>query len=258
MAPYTTYFNYLPTSLAGPARPVYNTVVGADFNRDAAEEMHKRSTKLEHYDLEVNEEFDAEEEWTGISQSDLRDGERRGMDFEDEAFIIRQSGRPRNLSFKLSEKATEAACEAAGVSREYLGIALKYVTLEMARDIGWLTHCKTVSDVARAAKRKFPLLEDMQRAFEEGSGKSMRPRSGGVSEVGSPGAEDSNEEAVVASTAPRTRSGSQPVYDPEVHAGVEMVPVVARSRGPYASDGDDEDDGDSEHSVDSQGFTRAL
>ena len=72
MAPYTSYFNCLPSGLAHKAHRAYNTVVGADFNRDVAEENQRHSTRLEHHDLEVNEDFDADEEWTGISQTVVR------------------------------------------------------------------------------------------------------------------------------------------------------------------------------------------
>ncbi|EME41670.1 hypothetical protein DOTSEDRAFT_81910 [Dothistroma septosporum NZE10] len=266
MAPCTSLFNYLPAPLANTARRAYNTVVGADFNRDAYQEAHKHASKLEHHNLRVYEDFDAEEEWTGISQTLVRTGEGP-MDFEDEAFVIKDyHGCPRQLSFKLSDKAAGTACEAAGVSREYLGTALKYVALEVSRDVGWVMHCKTAVEAVRMVKLRFPVLEDMQRAFGEGSGKIVRPRSYTVVEVAA--TDDGKRcDEMTAATYGQTqfqvaKSEGNQVYNPELHADVELVPVM--STGPYHSDGENasskdpgDEDEDDEGSVDADGFSQA-
>lgn len=54
--------------------------------------------------------------------------------------------------------------------------------MEMARDVGWVMNCRTAADAFESVQRKFPVLKDIQRAYEEGAM--------GVAEVERPGRRD--------------------------------------------------------------------
>ncbi|EME88519.1 uncharacterized protein MYCFIDRAFT_170126 [Pseudocercospora fijiensis CIRAD86] len=73
-----------------------------------------------------------------------------------------------NVGLTFSQHAIAAASQAAGVSFDYAQTALKFATLETAQGIGYLASSDTATAAIQKLKRRFPLLEDIQRAYSEG------------------------------------------------------------------------------------------
>lgn len=81
----------------------------------------------------------------------------------------REAGRLEVIFYKLSEKAAEALSNDYDVSLAYVTCALKKHRLEMARDFNRTVKSETLAkDALDSAKRKFPVLEDLQKALESG------------------------------------------------------------------------------------------
>ncbi|KAF2210715.1 hypothetical protein CERZMDRAFT_86013 [Cercospora zeae-maydis SCOH1-5] len=121
------------------------------------------------YDFEEGIEYDSQnesgdEDWVDVKK------EKRDLSIPQEEFMVKSvDGQARQLHSKISKTATEKASAAAGVSFEYAKWALRLVAVEAAHDLGFLASCRTATDVVRAVKTRFPVLEDIQKAYQSGS-----------------------------------------------------------------------------------------
>lgn len=160
-----------------------NVLSASRFNRDSFDQARG-------YDFEEESEYDSENEsgddqWVDVKKekrdltkvpmrvampSSICDRFLLKLSQPQEEFMVRSvSDSTRQLRLKITKTATEKASAAAGVSFEYAKWALRLVAVEAAHDIGFLTSCKTATDVVRAVKARFPVLEDIQKAYQSGS-----------------------------------------------------------------------------------------
>lgn len=152
-----------------------------------------------------------------------------------EPYMIQNTRNFEQLRLKATRTAVRTASEAADVSLIYVKWALKFAALEAAHDIGFLANCQTATDAVNAVKARFPVLEDIQRAYHLGANNSSSS-----SQQWSP------EERLSAMRAFHSEAGlrlsndgrvagqwddgsivstmtAQPLYDPETGAEVELV-----------------------------------
>lgn len=73
-----------------------------------------------------------------------------------------------DVGLTFTQHAIAAASQAAGVSLDYAQTALRYATLETAQGIGYVASSDTATTAIQKIKRRFPLIEDIQRAYSEG------------------------------------------------------------------------------------------
>lgn len=160
-----------------------------------------------------------------------------------EPYMIQNTRNFEQLRLKATRTAVRTASEAADVSLIYVKWALKFAALEAAHDIGFLANCQTATDAVNAVKARFPVLEDIQRAYHLGANNSSSS-----SQQWSP------EERLSAMRAFHSEAGlrlsndgrvagqwddgsivsamtAQPLYDPETGAEVELVFERAVPRG---------------------------
>lgn len=156
--------------------------------------------------------------WTGISTSTREDGnEAEPL----EQFAVREMG---------------LAGKVAGVSGEYVSWAMRFVAMEAARDLGWVAGTRTAAEVVGAVKKRFPVLEDIQKAYCEGS-KACRkergkeeyeePPAGAGARSGDGRVSSDSGGSAGAGDEDRTPRKAKTVFGPEVHGDVEMVPVLS-------------------------------
>ncbi|KAM3421720.1 hypothetical protein BST61_g2102 [Cercospora zeina] len=223
----------------------------ARFNRESFDEARG-------YDFEEGVEYDSEndsgdEDWIDVKK------EKRDLSMPQEEFMVKSvSGQARQLRLKISKTATEKASAAAGVSFEYAKWALHLVAVEAAHDLGFLASCRTATDVVRAVKARFPVLEDIQKAYRSGSleasssdssthlnrlARTYSPQPGIKHPRDVRMASNLDDMPIIAETTTSESSyapDGAPLYDPKTGAELEIVYEEAsrgrrrlRSPGPY-------------------------
>lgn len=155
-----------------------NFVCGFDFNRSVYEQYNKEPYEYRNEDFDCDESFGSDEEWTAVTKSGPRKVRRFPLPTLPLSANVSQQARAeecavqpvtlQQFGFKLSKHAVNTASQAAGVSLEYAQAALKYATLETAQGIGQLTNSDTAANVVKKVRARFPLLQDIKRAYQEG------------------------------------------------------------------------------------------
>lgn len=183
--------SYLPQPLKSVFAKVKNQLHGKDFNR-LAHQAHLAGRKSDPDYIDPDDEPSALDSWYLIETHDSIRGESNEEGFylaEDEEFrssglkaivyvsihlpiTVRYVAVPADESHgsqNLTATALEKAAQTAGYSAEYAAQASKYLLMEMARDVGWVLNCQTAVQALRSVEKRFPLLVDVKRAYEEGS-----------------------------------------------------------------------------------------
>ncbi|CZT16283.1 uncharacterized protein RCC_02125 [Ramularia collo-cygni] len=150
---------YLKKSAGKFYKKLLNTIDGQDFNRLAHWESRNSTKKYIDPDNGPHDDFELVEMRT----------RRRAESSEGDFMIDDGPSVMQKLISRFTEKALHTAAEAAGYSKEAAVFATKYVAVEMARDVGWMINCPTAVEVMRNVKRRFSVLEDIQRAYEDGA-----------------------------------------------------------------------------------------
>ncbi|KXT08814.1 hypothetical protein AC579_10097 [Pseudocercospora musae] len=140
-----------------------NAVSGFNFNRNVYKEFNKEPCNFLNEDFECDEGFGSGEEWTAISKA------RPRKKYPQENCLVKSDiMKPSDIGFTFTQHAITAASQAAGVSFDYAQTALRYATLETAQAIGHVANSETATTAIQKIKRHFPLLKDIQRAYNEG------------------------------------------------------------------------------------------
>lgn len=178
---------------------------------------------------------EAEDDADANDDEEEEEEEEEDTTFKFEPYMIQNTRNFEQLRLKATRTAVRTASEAADVSLIYVKWALKFAALEAAHDIGFLANCQTATDAVNAVKARFPVLEDIQRAYHLGANNSSFS-----SQQWSP------EERLSAMRAFHSEAGLrlsndgrvagqwddgsivsamtvQPLYDPETGAEVELV-----------------------------------
>ncbi|GIZ37778.1 hypothetical protein CKM354_000121400 [Cercospora kikuchii] len=196
-----------------------NVLSASRFNRDSFDQARG-------YDFEEESEYDSENESGDDQWVDVK-REKRDLTKPQEEFMVRSvSDSTRQLRLKITKTATEKASAAAGVSFEYAKWALRLVAVEAAHDIGFLTSCKTATDVVRAVKARFPVLEDIQKAYRSGSLEASTS--------------DSSTQLTNMTRAHAPQPGIRHPRDARMASNLDDIPIISDNtinQNPYARDG---------------------
>ncbi|PIA97159.1 hypothetical protein CB0940_06029 [Cercospora beticola] len=196
-----------------------NVLSASRFNRDSFDQARG-------YDFEEESEYDSENESGDDQWIDVKK-EKRDLTKPQEEFMVRSvSESTRQLRLKITKTATEKASAAAGVSFEYAKWALRLVAVEAAHDIGFLTSCKTATDVVRAVKARFPVLEDIQKAYQSGSLEASTS--------------ESSAQLTNMTRAHAPQPGIRHPRDVRMASNLDDIPIISDNtinQSPYARDG---------------------
>ncbi|PPJ58062.1 hypothetical protein CBER1_03825 [Cercospora berteroae] len=201
-----------------------NVLSASRFNRDSFDQARG-------YDFEEESEYDSENEsgddqWIDDQWIDVKK-EKRDLTKPQEDFMVRSvSDSTRQLRLKITKTATEKASAAAGVSFEYAKWALRLVAVEAAHDIGFLASCKTATDVVRAVKARFPVLEDIQKAYRSGSLEASTS--------------ESSTQLTNMTRAHAPQPGIRHPRDVRMASNLDDIPIISDNtinQNPYARDG---------------------